>query len=48
MSSARVIFGIPRVQMCEHLAGGDVGIADVAGSNSTEEDFIDSTDEEVF
>ena len=36
------------VQMREHLAGGDVGIADVAGSDSAEEDVIDSADEELF
>ena len=34
--------------MREHLAGGDVGIADVAGLDSTEEDVIESTDEELF
>ena len=34
--------------MHEHLAGGDVDIADVAGSYSTEEDVIDSTNEDLF
>ena len=40
--------GIHRVQIWEHLVGGDVGISDIAGSDSTEEDVIDSTDEEIF
>ena len=40
--------GIRRVQIREHLAGDDVGISDVAGSDSIEEDVIDSTDEELF
>ena len=40
--------GVRRVHMREHLAGGDVGIADVAGSDSAEEDVIDSADEDLF
>ena len=40
--------GVRRVQMSEHLEGGDVGISNVAGLDSTEEDVIDSTDEELF
>ena len=40
--------GVRCVQMREHLAGGDVGIADVAGLDSAEEDVIDSADEELF
>ena len=34
--------------MREHLTGGGVGIADVAGSDSTEEDVINSTNEDLF
>ena len=34
--------------MFGRLEGGDVGVADVVGSDRTEEDFIDSTDEELF
>ena len=40
--------GIRRVQMREHLAGGYVGIAHVAGLDSAEEDVADSTYEELF
>ena len=40
--------GVSRVQMREYLTGGDVGIANVAGLDSTEEHVIDSTDEELF
>ena len=40
--------GIRRVHMRDHLAGGDVGIAHVAGSDNAEEDVIDSDDEELF
>ena len=32
----RVDFGVSRVHMRENLAGGDVGIAHVAGSDSAE------------
>ena len=34
--------------MREHMAGGDVVIADVVGLDSTEKDVIDSTDEDFF
>ena len=40
--------GICCVHMRENLAGGDVGIADVAGSDSTVEDIINSANEEFF
>ena len=37
-----------RVQMRERLTVGDVGKADVAGSDSTEEDVTNNTNEEIF
>ena len=39
---------VRRLHMREHLAGGDVGIAGVAGSDITEEDVVDSAGEELF
>ena len=40
--------GVRRVQIREHLAGGDVGIAHVAGLDSAEEDVVNIADEELF
>ena len=40
--------GVRHVQMHEHLEGGDVGIAQVAGLYSAEEDVVYSADEEIF
>ena len=40
--------GVRRVQVREHLAGGDVGIAHVAGSDSAEENVVNSADENLF
>ena len=34
--------------MHDHLAGGDVEIANVVGLDGMEEDVIDITDEEIF